>query len=103
MMLLAAVELECLVVHFAVTKCSFYLKGLLHFSVATDHKPLEGVFKKDLVEVNNPRLPRIREKLLPYTYTLKWVAGKSNHIADALSRGPFVPAGRFGRYDNRHG
>ena len=82
----ATIELECLAVHFAVTKCSFYLKGLPHFTVATDHKPLEGIFKKDLFEVNNPRLQRIREKLLPYTFTLKWVAGKSHHIADALSR-----------------
>ena len=43
--------------------------------------------------MNNPRLQRIREKLLPYTFTLKWVAGKSHHIADALSRAPlFQPA-----------
>ena len=74
----ATIELECLAVHFA--KCSFYLKGLLHFTVATDHKPLEGVFKKDLFEVNNPRLQRILEKFLPYTFTLKWVAGKSRCI-----------------------
>ena len=87
------IELECLAVHFAVTKCSFNLKGLPHFTVATDHKPLERVFKKDLFEVNNPRLQRIREKLLPYTITVKWVAGKSHHIADALSRAPlFQPA-----------
>ena len=87
------IKLECLAVHFAVTKCSLYLKGLPHFTVATDHKPLEGVFKKDLFEVNNPRLQRIREKLLPYTFSLKWVAGKSHHIADALSRAPlFQPA-----------
>ena len=87
------IELECLAVHFAVTKCSLYLKGLPHFTVATDHKPLEGVFKKDLFEVNNPRLQRISEKLLPYTFSLKWVAGKSHHIADALSLAPlFQPA-----------
>ena len=29
----ATIELECLAVHFAVTKCSFYLKGLPHFIV----------------------------------------------------------------------
>ena len=36
--------------------------------------------------MNNTRLQRIQEKLLPYTFSLKWVAGKSHHIADALSR-----------------
>ena len=56
--------------------------------MATDHKPLEGVFKKDLFEVNNPRLQRIREKVLPYTFNLKWVAGKGHHTADALSCAP---------------
>ena len=30
----------------------------------------------------------MREKLLPYTFTVKWVAGKEHHIADALSRAP---------------
>ena len=31
--------------------------------------------------------------MLPYTFTLKWVAGKSHHIADALSRAQlFQPA-----------
>ena len=89
----ATIELECLAVHFAVTKYSFYLKGLPHFTVATDHKSLEGFFKKYLFEVNNPRLQRIREKLLPCTFTLKWVAGKSHEIADALSWAPlFQPA-----------
>ena len=42
----ATIELDCLAVHFAVTKPSFYLKGLPHFTVATDHKPLEGYSKK---------------------------------------------------------
>ena len=87
------IELESRAVHFAMTKCLFCLKGLPHFKVATDHKPLEGVFKKDLFEVNNPRLQRIREKLLPYTFILKWMAGKGHHFADALSHAPlFHPA-----------
>ena len=84
----ATIELECLAVHFAITKCSFYLNRLPHFTVANDHKPLEGIFKKDLFKVHNPRLQRMREKVLPYTFTLKLVAGKGHHIADAFSREP---------------
>ena len=57
------IELECLAVHFAVDKCSFYLKGA-PFNVMTDHKPLEGIFCKDMFDIGNPRLQRIREKLL---------------------------------------
>ena len=55
----ATVKLECLGVHFALDKCSFYLRGATSFNVVTDHKPLEGIFKKDLFHIGNPRLQRI--------------------------------------------
>ena len=55
--------------------------------VATDYKPLEGIFAKDLYDIPNPRLQRLREKLVEY-FTVKWVPGKSHHIADALSCAP---------------
>ena len=45
----ATVELECLGILWAVRKCEFYLKGLPTFTVITDHKPLEGVFKKTFI------------------------------------------------------
>ena len=78
--------------HFAVDKCSFYFKGAPSFTVMTDHKPLEGIFRKDLFDIGNPRLQRIREKLLEYCFTVTWVPGKSHLIADALSRAPlFAP------------
>ena len=84
----ATIKLECLAVYFAIDKCSFYLKGGTHFTVATDHKPLEGIFAKDLFDIPNPRLQQLREKLVEYNFTLKWVPGKGYHIADALSRDP---------------
>ena len=88
----ATIELECLAVHFAFDKCSFYLKGPPSFNVMTDRKPLEGIFKKDLFNIGNPRLQRIREKLLEYCFTVTWVPGKSHLIADAMSRAPlFAP------------
>ena len=84
----STIELECVAVHFAVSKCSFCLKGSDNFTVATDHCPVEGIFKKDLFEIPNPRLQRIREKLVEYNMTVKWVPGKSHYIADALSQVP---------------
>ena len=78
--------------HFAVDKCSFYLKGAPSFTVVTDHKPLEAIFKKDLFDIGNPRLQRIREKLLEYNFSVTWVPGKSHLIGDALCRAPlFAP------------
>ena len=52
----AIIELECLAIIWAIQKCSFYLKGLPTFSVLTDHRPLEGIFKKGIEEMVNPRL-----------------------------------------------
>ena len=54
-------ELECMAIQWAVEKCDFYLRGLTQFHVITDHKPLEGIFKKDLNAIINPRLMRFRE------------------------------------------
>ena len=88
----ATIELECLAVHFAVDKCSFYLKGAPSSNVMTDHKPFEWIFRKDLFDIGNPRLQRIREKLLEYCFTVTCVPGKSHLIADVLSRAPlFAP------------
>jgi len=85
----STVELECLAIHYAVDKCSFYLRGHPGFQVLTDHRPLVGVFQKEIFELPNPRLQRIREKLAHYSFDVSWVPGKTHYIADALSRAPF--------------
>ena len=84
----ATVELECLAIQWAVIKCDFYLRGLPHFEVHTDHRPLEGIFKKGISEMQNARLMRMREKLVAYNFKVLWVEGKNHKIADALSRYP---------------
>ena len=38
--------------------------------MATEHKPLEGIFAKDLYDIPNPRLQRLREKLIEYSFTV---------------------------------
>ena len=84
----ATIELECLAIVWAITKCKYYLHGLQHFTVVTDHKPLVGIFNSSLDSLSNPRLLRMREKLTDYVFTTTWVAGKTHDIADALSRYP---------------
>ena len=84
----AAIELECMAIQWAIKKCEFYLQGLHHFEVLTDHRPLVGIFKKQLNLLDNARLMRMREKLTGFNFEVKWVAGKSHSIADALSRAP---------------
>ena len=63
----ATVELECLGIVWAIHKCTFYLKGLPTFKVVTDHRPLEGVFCKNIFDLPNPRLQRMREKLTGFS------------------------------------
>ena len=63
-----------------------------HFTVVTDHKPLKGVWAKDLPDIDNIRLRRYRERLTGYNFDLSWQEGKTNQIADALSRAPVFPA-----------
>ena len=52
----------------------------------TDHRPLVGIFDKALAALENACLMRMREKIIPYTFKITWVAGKTHYIADALSR-----------------
>ena len=84
----AVTELECLAIHYAITKCRHYLLGAKHFRVLTDNRPLEGTFTKPIDTLENARLQSFREKLAVYNFEVKWVEGKSHYIADALSRAP---------------
>ena len=88
----AVCELEGLGILHALRKCRHYLVGMKHFEVITDHKSLRGVFRKSLHAVENVRLRRYREKLGEFNFTVTWVEGKLNTVADALSRFPAFPA-----------
>ena len=84
----ATIELECLAIKWAVNKCDFYLRGLPEFTVLTDHRPIVGIFRKQLHELENAQLMRMREQLTNFSFQVKWVKGKTYMIADALSRTP---------------
>ena len=84
----ATIEIECLAVQWALLRSKFYLHGLQSFEVWTDHKPLQGIFAKELHKLEKPLLMRMREKIAHFNFELKWVAGKTHYIADALSRVP---------------
>ena len=70
----STIELECLTIVWAITKCSFYLHGLPKFTVYTDHRPLEGIFQKDLFDLASPRLQRMREKVAKFSFEVNWVS-----------------------------
>jgi len=84
----ATIELECLAIVWACIDCRYFLIGCPKFTVLTDHRPLEGIFRNQLDDITNPRLLRFREKLTPYCFDVKYTPGKTHYIADALSRAP---------------
>ena len=51
----------------------------------------KGVWAKELPDIDNIRLRRYRERLTGYNFDLSWQEGKTNQIADALSRAPVFP------------
>ena len=83
----AVIELECLAILQGIKKFSYYLKGC-HFQVYTDHRPLVGIFKKPLQDIENARLLRFKEALSSYSFSVQWVEGKTHMVADFLSRNP---------------
>ena len=83
------VELECLGVSWAVLKCRLFLLGLDKFVIETDHRPLLSILNcQRLDEILNPRLRRLKQKIIGFNFEVRWVKGVNNCIADAFSRSP---------------
>ena len=89
----AITELEMLAAVWAINKCRLYLVGI-EFTVVVDHRPLLALLgslslrAKSLDCIDNPRLLRLRQKLLQYSFHVDWRQGKLHAIPDALSRAP---------------
>ena len=72
-------------IQWAMKKGEFYLRGLPTFDVLTDHRPLVGVFRKQLSLLENARLMRMREKIQEFTFEVKWVQ-ECYELTDPKSR-----------------
>ena len=84
----AQIDREALAIIFSVKKWHKYIFGR-HVSIATDHKPLLGLFGEDkaLPEHTSARVQRWAVILSAYSYELKHISGSQND-ADVLSRLP---------------
>ena len=81
-------ELEAVGLVWGFKKFDYYLRGAKDTQVITDHRPLEGLFRKPMNEITNARLLRLREKLQTYDFKIIWNAGKTIPLPDYLSRRP---------------
>ena len=85
------IEGECLAATYGLEKCRMYTLGCPKLTLAVDHNPLTRILNdRNLDDIANPRLRRLKEKTLPYKFNICYVPGGSNamRIADALSRHP---------------
>ena len=83
----APIEGEALGVLRALRDTRYYTLGCKNLYVATDHRPLVPILNnKHLAEIENPRLLKICEKLLWWSFTALWCPGKKNVTADTMSR-----------------
>ena len=79
-----AIELEALAVSWAMEKFHHFLYAT-KFVLETDQKPLETILAKSL-NAATPRLQRILIKTFAYDFTVKYLPGENNQLADCLSR-----------------
>ena len=77
------IEIESLVVAWAMEKFHHFLYAS-HFILETDQKPLEAILSKSLNQAT-PRLQRILIRTFPYMFTLRYIPGMTNQLADCLS------------------
>ena len=78
-----AIELESLAVAWAMEKFHHFLYAS-HFILETDQKPLEAILSKSINQ-KNPKLQRILIRTFPYHFTLCYIPGLTNHLAECLS------------------
>ena len=85
----ATIKKEVLGVSWAILKYHKFLAGLSHFDIITDYNPLLAILNnRRFDEIENPRLQRLRIKLMPYNFSAHWQKGILHNSPDALSRYP---------------
>ena len=77
-----AIEIESLAVAWAVEKFHHFLYRY-HFTFETDEKPLKAIISRSLNQAT-PRLQHILIRTLPYNFTLRYIPGLRNLLADCL-------------------
>lgn len=78
------IELELLAVSWAITKCKNFLAGLV-----TGHNPPIPILNNHrLDEIENPRLQRLKTRIMTYNVTAECVKGILTSAPDTLSHNP---------------
>lgn len=88
----APIEGEALALLFGLESCRMFVLGCPYLIIASDHQHLERIFNnKNLDEVTNPRVFKVKEKSLIYQFRVVTIPGLKNKGPDAMSRIPPTP------------
>ena len=79
-----AIEIESLAVAWAMEKFHHFLYTS-HFILEMDQKLLEAILSKSLNQAK-PRLQGILIRTFPYNFTMHYIPGVTNQLADCLSQ-----------------
>ena len=89
----APIEEEALAVVYELESARHFVLGCDNLVVATDHKPLLGVLNnRHLGDIKNERLLSLKEKTLPYRFSVFHIPGQKQKAPDANSRKPTCDA-----------
>ena len=85
----APIEGEALAVAWALEQTRFFTMGCDDLIVITDHKPLMKILgDRQLDDIPNTRLFRLKQRTLPWKFSIVWLPGNENFFADATLRHP---------------
>ena len=82
------IEGEALAVTYALEHAKHFVLGCTNLIIATDHKPLLGVFKSTSLNKWSKRVHDLKEKTYAYRFTVFHVSGAKHKATDAISRKP---------------
>ena len=85
----APIEGEALAVVYGLESARHFKLGCDNLVVATDHNPLLGVLNnRHLGDIKNERLLSLKEKTLPYRFSIFHIPGQKQKAPEANSRKP---------------
>ena len=79
---------ENLAIVTGLEKCRYWLQGCPHFTVRTKQKALQHIYNSKPLDDISDKISDIVVSTYCYNFSVKYVAGKDNKLADYLSRKP---------------